>query len=89
MRSRNCYVHPNIRDHWALKYMNRCPDLVVCLKRDLQSLRFHASLLLIYRPNAVGMKDRVDLAHPVNRTQTCGVEARYTTTLPYSMKNRT
>ncbi|GFV58027.1 hypothetical protein TNCV_2573231 [Trichonephila clavipes] len=25
---------------------------------------------------------------PINRTQTCGVEARYTTTRPYSMKNK-
>ncbi|GFX63446.1 DUF1758 domain-containing protein [Trichonephila clavipes] len=49
--------------------MNRCPDLVVCLKRDLQSLRPEASLVLIYRPNVVGMKGRVDLAQPVNGTQ--------------------
>ncbi|GFX64524.1 hypothetical protein TNCV_2811491 [Trichonephila clavipes] len=27
-----------------------------------------ASLVLIYRPNVAGMKDRVDLAQPVNRT---------------------
>ncbi|GFX15854.1 hypothetical protein TNCV_1061761 [Trichonephila clavipes] len=49
--------------------MNRCPDLVVCLKRDLQSLRPEASLVLIYRPNVAGMKGRVDLAEPVNGTQ--------------------
>ncbi|GFT30751.1 synaptic vesicular amine transporter [Trichonephila clavipes] len=48
--------------------MNRCPDLVVCLKRDLQCLRPEASLVLIYRPNVAGMKGRVDLAQPVNRT---------------------
>ncbi|GFW23795.1 transposable element Tcb1 transposase [Trichonephila clavipes] len=48
--------------------MNRCPDLVVCLKRDLQCLRPQASLVLIYRPNLAGMKGRVDLAQPVNRT---------------------
>ncbi|GFX36045.1 uncharacterized protein TNCV_4215671 [Trichonephila clavipes] len=48
--------------------MNRCPDLVVCLKRDLQCLRPEASLVLIYRPNVAEMKDRVDLAQPVNRT---------------------
>ncbi|GFT85186.1 hypothetical protein TNCV_496441 [Trichonephila clavipes] len=89
MRARNYYAHPNIRDHWALRCINRCPDLVVCLKRDLQCLRPQASLVLIYRPNVAGMKDRVDLAQPVNRTQTCGVEARYTTTRPYSMKNKT
>ncbi|GFY09651.1 hypothetical protein TNCV_381461 [Trichonephila clavipes] len=39
--------------------------------------------------NAAGMKGRVDLAQPVNRTQTCSVEARYTTTRLYSMKNKT
>ncbi|GFU77386.1 DUF4817 domain-containing protein [Trichonephila clavipes] len=48
--------------------MNRCPDLVVCLKRDLQCLRPEASLVLIYRPNVAGMKGKVDLAQPVNRT---------------------
>ncbi|GFV26800.1 hypothetical protein TNCV_5000841 [Trichonephila clavipes] len=48
--------------------MNRCPDLVVCLKRDLQCLRPEASLVLIYRPNVAGMKARVDLAQPINRT---------------------
>ncbi|GFW66186.1 hypothetical protein TNCV_1710851 [Trichonephila clavipes] len=88
MRARN-YAHPNIRDHWALRCMNRCPNLVVCLKRDLQCLRLQASLVLIYRPNAVGMKVRVDIAQPVDRTQTCGVEAQYTTTRPYSMKDKT
>ncbi|GFU26769.1 uncharacterized protein TNCV_1838261 [Trichonephila clavipes] len=48
--------------------MNRCPDLVVCLRRTLQCLRPEASLVLIYRPNVAGMKGRVDLAQPVNRT---------------------
>ncbi|GFX24774.1 hypothetical protein TNCV_4488651 [Trichonephila clavipes] len=47
--------------------MNRCPDLVVCLKRDLQCLRPEASLVLIYRPNVAAMKGRVDLAQPVKR----------------------
>ncbi|GFT41392.1 hypothetical protein TNCV_3890131 [Trichonephila clavipes] len=48
-----------------------------------------ASLVLIYQPNVAGMKGRVDLAQPVNRTQDCGVEARYTTPRPYSVKNKT
>ncbi|GFT14763.1 uncharacterized protein TNCV_4074971 [Trichonephila clavipes] len=48
--------------------MNRCPDLVVCLKRDLYYLRPQASLVLIFRPNVAAMKGRVDLAQPVNRT---------------------
>ncbi|GFX16330.1 uncharacterized protein TNCV_32051 [Trichonephila clavipes] len=48
--------------------MNRCPDLVVCLKRDLQCLRHEASLVLIYRPNVAAMKGRVELAQPVKRT---------------------
>ncbi|GFW75282.1 transposable element Tc3 transposase [Trichonephila clavipes] len=47
--------------------MNRCPNLVVCLKRDLQCLRPEASLVLICRPNAAKMKGRVDLTQPVNR----------------------
>ncbi|GFX92016.1 hypothetical protein TNCV_5004801 [Trichonephila clavipes] len=59
--------------------MNRCPDLVVCLKRDLQCLRPEASLVLIYRPNVAGMKGRVDLATPVNRTPDlwCGSTIHY------------
>ncbi|GFU29243.1 hypothetical protein TNCV_4467951 [Trichonephila clavipes] len=68
MRARNYCAHHNTRDHWTLRCMNRCPDLVGCLKRDLQCLRPEASLVLIYRPNVVGMKGRVDLAQPVNRT---------------------
>ncbi|GFT53857.1 hypothetical protein TNCV_4124341 [Trichonephila clavipes] len=63
--------------------MNRCPDLEVCLKRNLQCLRPEASLVLIYRPNAAGMKGRVDLAQPVNRTQDlwCGSTILYQSTL--------
>ncbi|GFT55839.1 hypothetical protein TNCV_566981 [Trichonephila clavipes] len=76
-------AHPNIRDHWALRYMNRCPDLVVCLIRDLQCLRPRASLVLIYRPNVARMKRRVDLVQPVNRTPDlwCGSEIHYHSTL--------
>ncbi|GFV62947.1 uncharacterized protein TNCV_4410111 [Trichonephila clavipes] len=69
MRARNYCAHHNTRDHWTLRCMNRCPDLVVCLKRDLQCLRPEASLVLIYRPKVAEMKGRVDLAQPVNRTQ--------------------
>ncbi|GFX17989.1 hypothetical protein TNCV_2294371 [Trichonephila clavipes] len=87
MRARNYYAHPNIRDHWALRCMNRCPNLV-CLKRDLQCLRLQASLVLIYRPNVARMKGRVDLAIPLIEPKTCGVEARYNTTRPYSVKNK-
>ncbi|GFX97098.1 hypothetical protein TNCV_555881 [Trichonephila clavipes] len=83
MRAGNYYAHPNIREHWALRCMNRCPDLVVCLKRDLQCLRPQASLILIYRPNVALMKGRVDLAQPVNRTQDlwCGSTIDYHSTL--------
>ncbi|GFY20418.1 hypothetical protein TNCV_210501 [Trichonephila clavipes] len=88
MRARNYYAHPNIRYNWMLRSMDRCPDSVVYLMRDLQCLRPQASLVLIYRPNAAEMKGRVDLDQPVNITQTCGVEARYNTTLHYSMKNK-
>ncbi|GFV53525.1 hypothetical protein TNCV_5087711 [Trichonephila clavipes] len=68
MRARNYCAHHNTRDHWTLRCMNRSPDLVVCLKRELQCLRPEASFVLIYRPNVAGMKGRVDLAQPVNRT---------------------
>ncbi|GFY25931.1 hypothetical protein TNCV_1916811 [Trichonephila clavipes] len=63
--------------------MNRCPDLVVCLKRDLQCLRPKASLVLIYRPNVAVMKGRVDLAQPVNRTPDLWWGSLYTTTRSY------
>ncbi|GFV01853.1 hypothetical protein TNCV_3397151 [Trichonephila clavipes] len=32
MRARNYCAHHNTRDHWTLRCMNRCPDLVVCLE---------------------------------------------------------
>ncbi|GFS70894.1 hypothetical protein TNCV_2719761 [Trichonephila clavipes] len=37
MRARNYCAHHNTRYHWTLRCMNRCPDLVVCLNRDLLS----------------------------------------------------
>ncbi|GFX76359.1 hypothetical protein TNCV_593221 [Trichonephila clavipes] len=83
MGARNYYGHPNIRDHWALRCMNRSPDLAVCLKRDLQCLRPQESLVLIYGPNVAGMKGRVDLAQQINRTQDlrCGNTIHYHSTL--------
>ncbi|GFX62596.1 ABC transporter G family member 25 [Trichonephila clavipes] len=36
MRARAYSAHPSIRDHWALRCMNRCPDQVISLKRDPQ-----------------------------------------------------
>ncbi|GFT13544.1 HTH_Tnp_Tc3_2 domain-containing protein [Trichonephila clavipes] len=61
-----------------MRCMNTCPDLVVCLKRNLQCLRPEASLVLISRPNVAGMKGKVDLAQPVNRTPDlwCGSTTR-------------
>ncbi|GFS48098.1 hypothetical protein TNCV_3600051 [Trichonephila clavipes] len=38
MRARAYSAHPNVRDHWALSCMNRCPDQMVSLKRDSQCL---------------------------------------------------
>ncbi|GFU15426.1 hypothetical protein TNCV_2700251 [Trichonephila clavipes] len=89
MRARNYCAHHNTRDHWALRCMNRCPELMVCLKKDLQCLRLQASFVLIYRPNKAGMKGRVNLAQPVNRTQDlwCGNTVQYHST--YSVKNKT
>ncbi|GFU64086.1 hypothetical protein TNCV_481701 [Trichonephila clavipes] len=83
MRPRNYCAHPNISDHWTLRCMNRCPDLEVYLKRDLQCLRPQARLVLIYRPNVAGMKGRVNLAQPVNRTPDlwCGSPIHYHSTL--------
>ncbi|GFV70824.1 hypothetical protein TNCV_2818571 [Trichonephila clavipes] len=79
MRARNYCAHHNTRDHWTLRCMNRCPDLEVCLKRDLQCLRPEASLVLIFRTNVAGMKGRVDLAQPINRTLDlwCGSTIHY------------
>ncbi|GFX12279.1 hypothetical protein TNCV_63251 [Trichonephila clavipes] len=75
MRARNYCAHHNTRYHWTLRCMNRCPDLVVCLNRDLQCLRPEACLgpeerpeASIYRFNVAGMKGRVDIAQPVKRT---------------------
>ncbi|GFT77802.1 hypothetical protein TNCV_8141 [Trichonephila clavipes] len=79
MRDRNYCAHHITRDHWTLRCMNRCPDLVVCLNRDLHCLRPEGSLVLIYRPNVAGMKGRVDLAQPVKRTPDlwCGSTIHY------------
>ncbi|GFT18212.1 hypothetical protein TNCV_183641 [Trichonephila clavipes] len=44
MRARAYCTHPSIRDHWALRYMSRCPDQVVSLKRDPQCLSTQARL---------------------------------------------
>ncbi|GFW89228.1 uncharacterized protein TNCV_2686611 [Trichonephila clavipes] len=78
MRARNYCAHHNTRDHWMQMY-EQMSDLVVCLKRDLQCLRPEASLVFIYRPNVAGMKGRVDLAQPVNRTPDlwCGSTIHY------------
>ncbi|GFV79262.1 hypothetical protein TNCV_71301 [Trichonephila clavipes] len=58
------------------------------LMRDPQCLRPQASLVLIYRPTAVGRKGWVDLAQPGNRTQICGVETRYATTRPLGLTSQ-
>ncbi|GFU57146.1 hypothetical protein TNCV_1780081 [Trichonephila clavipes] len=57
MRARVYCAHPSTRDYWALRCMSRCPDQVVSLKRDSQCLSPQASLVLINRPTAVGMKE--------------------------------
>ncbi|GFX40744.1 hypothetical protein TNCV_1218671 [Trichonephila clavipes] len=49
-------AHPNIRDHWALRYKSRCPDQVLSLKRDPKCPSPQASLVLVYRLIPVGMK---------------------------------
>ncbi|GFV62497.1 uncharacterized protein TNCV_630761 [Trichonephila clavipes] len=56
MRVRTYCAHLSIHDHCALRGMNRCPEQEVGLKRDPQCLTPQASLELIYRPTAVGMK---------------------------------
>ncbi|GFU61832.1 uncharacterized protein TNCV_4564771 [Trichonephila clavipes] len=80
MRARVYWAHSSIRDHWALRCMSRCSDQVVRLTRDPQCLNLQESLVLVYRPTAVGMKGLVDLAQSRNRTGTCVGEARYATT---------
>ncbi|GFX28618.1 hypothetical protein TNCV_3336781 [Trichonephila clavipes] len=59
MRAMPFSADPSLRDHWALRCMSRCPDQVVNLKRDLQCLSPQASMVLIYRPIAVGMKEQL------------------------------
>ncbi|GFT42850.1 hypothetical protein TNCV_1828241 [Trichonephila clavipes] len=67
MRARNYYAHPNIRYHWVLRCVNRCPNLSGLSEERPSVKRPQASLVLIYRHNVAGMKGRVDLAQPVNR----------------------
>ncbi|GFV48142.1 uncharacterized protein TNCV_3554211 [Trichonephila clavipes] len=56
MSARGYCAHPSIRDRWALRCMSRCPDQVFSMKRDPQCLSPQASLVLVYRTTAVGMK---------------------------------
>ncbi|GFV74880.1 hypothetical protein TNCV_1041181 [Trichonephila clavipes] len=44
--------------------MSRYPDQVVSLKQDLQCVSPQASLILIYRPTAAGIKVESTLASP-------------------------
>ncbi|GFW13953.1 hypothetical protein TNCV_4700881 [Trichonephila clavipes] len=68
MRARSYCAHHNTGplDAEVHEQMSRFGGLSE--ERDLQCLRPEASLVLIYRPNVAGMKGRVDLAQPVNRT---------------------
>ncbi|GFT67514.1 hypothetical protein TNCV_2361161 [Trichonephila clavipes] len=77
MRARAYCTHPSMRDHWALRSMSRCPDQVVSLKRNQKCLSPQASLKLIYRPTAGGMKGWVDFPIPRIESRTCGVEEFY------------
>ncbi|GFW81104.1 hypothetical protein TNCV_4804721 [Trichonephila clavipes] len=56
MRGRAYCAHPRKRDRCALRRMSRCPDKVASLKQDAQCLSLPASLVLIYRPTAIGIK---------------------------------
>ncbi|GFU73642.1 hypothetical protein TNCV_3969571 [Trichonephila clavipes] len=85
MRTRAYCAYNSIRDHWEQRCLNRCPDQVVSLKRDPQCLSLQASLVLIYRSTAEGIKGSVDLAKPGNRIRTCGVEVLYATTRPLDL----
>ncbi|GFS99343.1 hypothetical protein TNCV_1601521 [Trichonephila clavipes] len=65
MRARNYCAHHNTRDHWTLRCMNRCADLVaVCLKRDLQCLRPEASGTHLSTQCSGDERRSVDLAQP-------------------------
>ncbi|GFW09334.1 hypothetical protein TNCV_4276621 [Trichonephila clavipes] len=55
MRARAYCAHPSTLDHWRRRCMSSCPDQVVILRRGPQCLSPQASLILIYRPTAVGL----------------------------------
>ncbi|GFY12829.1 hypothetical protein TNCV_1958571 [Trichonephila clavipes] len=88
MRARNYCAHHNSRDHWTLRCMNRCPDLVVCLKRDLQCLRPEASLVLIYRQNVGDERQSRPLRSPLIEPPDlwCGSTIHFHQS--YSVKNK-
>ncbi|GFV36524.1 hypothetical protein TNCV_2260431 [Trichonephila clavipes] len=56
MKVRAYCVHPNTRDHWALRFLSRYLDQVVRLKREPQCLSSQASLVIIYRSTAIRMQ---------------------------------
>ncbi|GFW97359.1 hypothetical protein TNCV_3091971 [Trichonephila clavipes] len=87
MRARNYYAHPNIRDHWTLRCMNKCPDL----SEERPSVFKTPSKLGTHSSTQCSGDERQSrpCPAPLIKPKTCGVEARYTTTRPYSVKNKT
>ncbi|GFS85613.1 hypothetical protein TNCV_2794481 [Trichonephila clavipes] len=74
MRAKAYCAHSNIRDHWTLRYMSRCPDQVVSLKNNPQCFSPQGSLVLTYRPIEGG----IDLAQSEDGTPNlwCGSTIR-------------
>ncbi|GFU57731.1 retrovirus-related Pol polyprotein from transposon TNT 1-94 [Trichonephila clavipes] len=72
MRAKAFFAHPNIRDHWALRCMSRCPDQVVSWKRDPQylSLQFRFENLITETTDGVAAwKILKDHFEPVTRAR--------------------
>ncbi|GFX79471.1 uncharacterized protein TNCV_824601 [Trichonephila clavipes] len=53
------YALPSIRDHWVLRCMNRCPDQVVSLKRDIQCFSPQNLLVKSVGPKVLSAESRV------------------------------
>ncbi|GFV42813.1 hypothetical protein TNCV_841671 [Trichonephila clavipes] len=89
MKARNYCAHHNTRDHWTLRCMNRCPDLGG-LSEERPSVFKTRSKLGTHLSTQCGGDERQirPLRSPLIESQTCGVEALYTSTQSYSVKTK-
>ncbi|GFT15051.1 uncharacterized protein TNCV_4316321 [Trichonephila clavipes] len=86
MRVRAYCAHPSIRDHWALRCMNRCPDqvvkiVIVAAVAEWYRYRIVACLVTSLSPvplktRRVGQRCTLNLSRAETSSRRCGVVVR-------------